>query len=96
MVSTVEHLWLYRLLHEFETKELYSYKLLATIDRIRSFVRRRWPTTALGLLLVAGLAVGAAVTKGTTQVALGAISATVAAFMMTVVATFLARTWWGE
>jgi hypothetical protein len=96
MVSTVEHLWLYRLLYEFENKGLYPHEIVATIDRVRSFVRRRWPTTILGLLLVAGLAVGAAVTKGTTQVALGAISATIAAFVMTIVATFLLRAWWGE
>lgn len=96
MVSTVEHLWLYRLLYEFENKGLYPHKIVSTIDHIRSFARRRWPATILGLLLVAGLAVGAVVTKGTTQVALGAISATVAAFVMTVVATFLAKAWWGE
>jgi hypothetical protein len=96
MVSTVEHLWLYRLLYEFENRGLYPYAIVATIDRIRSFIRARWPATTLGALIVAGLAVGAAVTKGTTQVALGAISATVAAFVMTIAATFLTRALSGD
>jgi hypothetical protein len=96
MVSTVEHLWLYRLLYQFENKGLYPHEILSTVDRIRSFARRRWPATSLGVLLVAGLGVAAALTKGSTQVALGAISATVAAFVTTIVATFLLRAWWGE
>jgi hypothetical protein len=96
MVSTVEHLWLYRLLYEFENKGLYPHELVATIDRIRSFARRRWPVTSLGVLVVAGLGVAAALTKGSTQVALGAISATVATFAASIVAAFLLRAWWGE
>jgi hypothetical protein len=96
MVSTVEHLWLYRLLYEFENKQLYPREIMWVIDRFRSFARRRWTTTALGVLTVAGLAVAAAIAKGSAQVALGAISATVAAFVTTIVATFMVRAWWGE
>lgn len=96
MVSTVEHLWLYRLLHEFETKGLYPHEIVATIDRVRSFARRRWSTATFGVLSVVGLAVAAALTKGSTQVALGAISATVATFVTAVFAAFLVRSYWGE
>lgn len=96
MVSTVEHLWLYRLLYEFENKRLYPRQILSTIDRIRAFARRRWPATTLGLVLVAGLGVAALLTKGTTQVVLGSVSATFAAVVTTIVTAFLVRAWFGE
>jgi hypothetical protein len=96
MVSTVEHLWLYRLLHEFETKGLYDHEIVLIIDHIRLFARRRWPTTALALLLVLALAVASGLTRGSMQVALGAISATIAAVVTTIVTAFLVKTWWGE
>ena len=93
MVSTVEHLWLYRLLHEFEKEQLYSNKLVPILDNIRRFVRRRWPIPALALVLAAGLGVASVLTKGTLQVAFGSISATVLAVVATVVTTLLISSW---
>ena len=79
MVSTVEHLWLYRLLYQFEQQKIYSNWIVLVIDRFRYLATRRWPVSALAAALACGLAVATAVTTGRLQLALGAVAAFVTA-----------------
>jgi hypothetical protein len=93
MVSTVEHLWLYRLLHDFETRTLYPSRVKAFSDRLRYHATRRWPIAILVAMLTVALAVATALASGVTQVALGAISGIVLTIVATILATLLIDRW---
>jgi hypothetical protein len=93
MVSTVEHLWLYRLLHEFEIQSLYPSRWLVFLDHLRYHVTRRWPITAFIGMLTVALGVAAVLTSGVVQAALSAVSAVALAVLATIVATLLVGRW---
>lgn len=93
MVSTVEHLWLYRLLHDFEARALYSGKMQAFFDHLRYHATRRWPIAILVSMLTVALAVATALASGEAQVALGAVSAIVLTIVATILTTLLIDRW---
>jgi hypothetical protein len=93
MVSTVEHLWLYRLLHDFETQTLYSGKTKVLFDHLRHYSTRRWPIATLVAMLMIALSVATALATGAAQVALGALSAIVLAVVATILTTLVIDRW---
>jgi hypothetical protein len=74
MVSTVEHLWLYRMLHEFEKQTFYASRLRSFVDTVRNQTRQRWPITTAGAIATICLVVAASITDGRLQLALTGIS----------------------
>lgn len=93
MVSTVEHLWLYRLLYEFEKTKLYSSRRMVFFDHFRYHATRRWPMAILVAMLTVALGVATALATGEAQVALGAVSAIVLTIVATIIATLLIGKW---
>jgi hypothetical protein len=93
MVSTVEHLWLYRLLYQFERCRLHSNWIVAAVDRVRHFATRRWLVTLLIASLTVALVIFAAITSGKIQLALSAVSALIVTILATAIAALLSNRW---
>jgi hypothetical protein len=89
MVSTVEHLWLYRLLHEFRSNNLYQSWWIALVDRVREESRRHSLRVVSVGVLVAAIVTGAVVTQGKVSVALTALSGVVVTVLATIVVDFI-------
>lgn len=93
MVSTVEHLWLYRLLYEFERQRLYRNWAIALLDYARYYITRRWLVSTCAILLTLGLGIAAALSGGKLQAALTAISAVVLTVVTATLATTFSNRW---
>ena len=93
MVSTVEHLWLYRVLQEFEGQRIHHNWFAAMFDYLRYYCTRRRPIAALIVSLTLALAVAAALTSGKLQVALSAVAAVVVTLVTATLATSFSNRW---
>jgi hypothetical protein len=95
VVSTVEHLWLYRLLHEYETQALYSGSFQVMIDDLRHYASQRKPLSVAAIFLTIGIIVTTPLATGRLESILTAVGAVALTIVATVVATILAKRWKG-